>query len=67
VLQLPNGHFDINPPAFVKLDSELKRLQQLERTHNQEPSHATPVLIGMGVGGAVGLALGVMVGALLWR
>lgn len=55
VLKLTNGHYDFNPAAFAKVDDELKRLQQLERTHKQEPSWATPVIVG--------LVLGVLVAA----
>jgi hypothetical protein len=59
ILQLPNGHFDFNPPAVKAVDEELKRLQQLEREHNQEPSWATPVLVGLIIGVTAGLAAGV--------
>lgn len=61
VLQLPNGHYDFNPPAYVAVDTELKRLQQLEREHNQEPSWATPVLVGLAVGFLAGAAIAVPV------
>jgi hypothetical protein len=59
VLQLPNGHYDFNPPAYVAVDTELKRLQQLEREHNQEPKWSTPVLVGLAIGVTVGLVTGV--------
>lgn len=62
VLKLPNGHYDFNDPAFKAVDLEMKRLQQVERVHNQEPPWATPVLIGMGLGILAGLAIGVPVG-----
>lgn len=67
VLKLTNGHYDFNPAAFTKVDDELKRLQQVERIHKQEPSHAAPVLIGLGVGLLTGAALGVAIGAVLWK
>ena len=59
ILQLPNGHYDFNPPAYIAVDTELKRLQQLEREHNQEPSWATPVLVGLAVGLLAGAAIAV--------
>lgn len=55
VLKLPNGHFDFNPAAFAKVDDELKRLQQLERVHKQEPSWATPLILGMVLGVVVAI------------
>ena len=57
--RLQNGSVLLNPPAFTKLDDELKRLQQVEREHKAEPPWVIPVLIG----GAVGLALGAVAGA----
>jgi len=67
VIRLSNGHYDFNPAAFSAVDAEMRRLQAQERAHKAEPSHATPVLIGLGVGGAVGLVLGIVIGSSLWR
>lgn len=59
VLKLPNGHYDFNDPAFKAVDLEMKRLQQVERVHNQEPKWSTPVLVGMAIGLLAGAAAGV--------
>lgn len=63
VLKLTNGHYDFNPAAFAKVDAELKRLQQVERIHKQEPSWATPVIVGLVIGTLAGAAT---VGAVWW-
>ncbi len=63
VLKLTNGHYDFNPAAFAKVDDELKRLQQVERIHKQEPSWATPVIVGLVLGTLAGAAT---VGTFWW-
>lgn len=63
IVKLANGHYDFNPPAYVTLDAEVTRLQQVERVHKAEPSWATPVLIGMALGALAGATT---VGALWW-
>ena len=60
IIKLETGHYDVNEPAFKKLDNEMTRLQAVERQHEAE-SWWKPVLISLGVGFAVGLTVGVVV------
>ena len=60
VLKQSDGTYLFNQAAFTKVDSELKRLQQVERVHKGEPSWAQPVLVGMLVGFVFGAASAVV-------
>lgn len=49
VMRLPGNNYLFNEPAFVQVDSELRRLQALEREHKGE-SWLGVLLVGMGTG-----------------
>lgn len=54
VMQLPGGNYLFNEAAFLKVDSEMKRLQGVEREHKGE-SWLGVLLVGMGTGALLGV------------
>lgn len=53
-MQLPGGNYLFNETAFLKVDSEMKRLQGVEREHKGE-SWLGVLLVGMGTGALLGV------------
>lgn len=61
---LPDSTYLFNKRAFEVTNAEMKRLQGVERQHKAENAFI-PVLIGLGVGTAVGLTTGIVIGYLV--
>lgn len=55
VMRLPGNNYLFNEPAYAQVDSELRRLQALEREHKGE-SWLGVLLVGMGTGALMTLA-----------
>ena len=53
IVQLKSGDYLVSPQAFEAIDSEMKRLQKVEREHKGE-QWVTTVLVSSGVGLLVG-------------
>jgi len=66
VIKQTYGTYLFNQAAFAKVDAELKRLQQVERVHQGEPTWATPVVVGLVTGVVLGAA-GTLAGVYLWE
>jgi len=60
VVILPGDNYLFNKPAFDTVNSEMSRLQGVERQHKAE-QWATPVIIGLVVGVVAGAAVAVPV------
>lgn len=61
IIKLPNGHYDVNPPAWDAVDGEMRRLQKVESAHKAEPSWATVLLVGVAIGAVAGAVAGASV------
>lgn len=60
-VRLDNGSLLLNPQGSKLLDEELKRLQGVERVHNEE-SWFKVVAVGVGVGILLGVGVGFAAG-----
>lgn len=61
IIRLPGDSYLVNRPAWDKLNTEMIRLQQVERQHKDE-SWVAVVLVGMGVGLLIGVPTGLLIG-----
>jgi hypothetical protein len=59
IVQLSQGTYLFNKPAFDKVDGEMKRLQGVEREHKAE-SWGLVLVVGLSVGLLVGVPTGLL-------
>lgn len=60
IVQLRSGEYLVSQVAFDAINSEMKRLQRVEREHKDE-QWLTTILVSAGVGLLVGAVAGVLV------
>jgi hypothetical protein len=60
IIQLSQGTYLFNKPAFDAVDGEMKRLQGVEREHKAE-SWGLVLVVGLSVGLLVGVPTGILV------